>query len=211
MGLLDQIIGNVLGSGQGAPAQRSGGSPLTKALMLLLAAKAYQHYTSRGQSGSAPSGGGIGRGPVQGDGFGGPFGGGAGRQMGGGAGGGLGGMLGGGGGGGGLGGLLGGGLGGLLGGLVGGGGLGQLVDQFRRNGYGNQVDSWIGPGANQQIAPHQLGEALGPDTVDELAQQTGLPPDQVLSELSQELPDALDQFTPDGRMPSEDEVSSRWV
>jgi uncharacterized protein YidB (DUF937 family) len=122
--------------------------------------------------------------------------------------------------------MLGGGLGGLLGGLVGsgglgntpgggggagGGGLGQLVDQFRNRGYGDQVDSWIGTGPNQPIDPSHLGDALGPDTVDELAQQTGMPQDQVLGELSQELPDAMDHFTPDGRLPTEDEASSPWV
>jgi uncharacterized protein YidB (DUF937 family) len=37
-----------------------------------------------------------------------------------------------------------------------------------------------------------------------------LPRQQLLSELSEELPDAVDHFTPDGRLPTEQEVSSRW-
>jgi uncharacterized protein YidB (DUF937 family) len=139
--------------------------------------------------------------------------------------GGLGGMLGGQGGslGGGLGGgmsgglgsALPGGLGGLLGGLLGGGagggGLGGVFDQFRQNGYGDHVDSWVGTGQNRRIAPDELSQALGSDTLDELEQQTGLPRQQLLSELSEELPDAVDQFTPDGRLPTEQEVSGRWV
>ena len=36
----------------------------------------------------------------------------------------------------------------------------------------------------------------------------GLPRQQLLSELSEELPDAVDQFTPDGRLPTEQEASS---
>jgi uncharacterized protein YidB (DUF937 family) len=239
MGLLDTILGNVMGSGQqgggplGGAAPRSGSStsPLMKALMLLLAAKAFQHYTSNRQAG-AGQGGGFGGpqgGPMadpRGGGFGGGLGGsldprggvggaaggGMGSGMGGGMGSGMGGGMGQGtGGGGGLGGLLSGGLGGLLGGLVGGGGLNAVVNQFRQNGYGDAIDSWVGRGQNQRLAPDQLAGALGPETVDELAQHTGMPRDQVLSELSQELPDAVDQFTPDGRIPTEDEVQSRWV
>ncbi|WP_312897028.1 YidB family protein [Microvirga soli] len=115
---------------------------------------------------------------------------------------------------GGLGSTLPGGLGGLLGGLLGGaggGGLGGLFDEFRQNGYGDHVDSWASPGQNRRIAPDELSQALGPDTLDDLEQQTGLPRQQLLSELSEELPDAVDQFTPDGRLPTEQEVSSRWV
>jgi uncharacterized protein YidB (DUF937 family) len=202
MGLLDSILGNMMGAG-GTPMQGRGGatSPIVKALMMLLAAKAFQHYRSGSQGGS--SGGGLG------DILGGQ--------------GGLGGMLGGQGGGlgsgmsGGLGGTLPGGLGGLLGGLLGGGGglaggsLGGLFDQFRQNGYGDHVDSWVGTGQNRRIAPDELSQALGPDTLNELEQQTGLPRQQLLSELSEELPDAVDQFTPDGRLPTEEETSSRWV
>ena len=99
-------------------------------------------------------------------------------------------------------GALPGGLGGLLGGLL---------DQFRQNGYGDHVDSWVNTGQNRRLAPDELSQTLGPDTIDELEQQTGLPRQQLLSELSEELPDAVDQFTPDGRLPTEQEASSRWV
>jgi uncharacterized protein YidB (DUF937 family) len=229
MGLLDSILGNLTGRGGGfgpGPQTRGGStSPIVKALMLLLAAKAFQHYTSGRQGGVAAPGGGAdgsGRSGDFGGGGGGPWGdlagsldprGGPAQGMGPGPGqGGAGpGGFGTGGQGGGLGGLLQGGLGGLLGGLIGGGGLNAIVDQFRSSGYGDQVDSWIGRGENRRLAPHQLAEALGPDTVNELERETGLPRDEVLSELSQELPDAVDRFTPDGRLPTEDEVSSRWV
>ncbi len=225
MGLLDSILGNMMSSGAGGAApQRQGGStsPIVKALMMLLAAKAFQHYTSNRQGGPAPSGdssGQIGGGEPMGGGRGsGPFGdlsgsldprgGGMGQRGEPGAGGDLGGGPAGGGG---LGGMLPGGLGGLLGGLVGGGGLGAIVDQFRQNGYGDQVDSWVGRGQNQRIAPDELEQALGPNTIQDLEQQTGMPRDEMLSELADELPDAVDQFTPEGRLPSEEEVSSRWV
>jgi uncharacterized protein YidB (DUF937 family) len=107
-----------------------------------------------------------------------------------------------------------GGLGGMggLGGLLQGGALGSLfgglVDQMRQSGYGDQVDSWIGAGQNKPIAPKDMARALGPDTLTELEQQTGLPRDELLAELSHELPASIDHVTPGGRLPGDDEIWS---
>ncbi len=105
-----------------------------------------------------------------------------------------------------LGGL--GGLGGLLGGLGGGdaggflkGGLGELVDRFRQNGQGEVAESWVGSGPNKQIAPQNLEQAIGPDVLDTLTQQTGLSREDILARLSRDLPQAVDQYTPEGRLP----------
>lgn len=106
-----------------------------------------------------------------------------------------------------LGGL--GGLGGLLGGLTGqnpggllNGGLGELVDSFREHGQGDIADSWIGTGPNKEVAPQQLEQAIGPDVLDTLTQQTGLSREEILARLSRELPQAVDQYTPEGRLPA---------
>jgi uncharacterized protein YidB (DUF937 family) len=95
----------------------------------------------------------------------------------------------------------GGGLGGLLGGVAGGGGLGALVEQFRRNGHGAAIDSWIQRGPNEKLPPRQLAEALGPDTVQALKQETGLEEDELLEELSETLPETVDQLSPEGTPP----------
>lgn len=108
--------------------------------------------------------------------------------------------------GGGLGGLLGGLGGGGLGGLLG-GGLSELVDSFKQKGHGEVADSWVRPGPNQQIAPHQLEQAIDPDVLAHLTQQTGLSREELLSRLSRELPDAVDKYTPDGRLPSATDFS----
>lgn len=105
---------------------------------------------------------------------------------------------------GGLGDLFRGGLGGLAGGAAGGllaGGLGEMLNRFQQNGYGDVANSWIGTGPNRAVSPDQLQEALGPDTVNSLAEQAGLSQIDVLSGLSRDLPDAVDQFTPEGRIP----------
>lgn len=112
------------------------------------------------------------------------------------------------------GGALGGGLGGLLGGLIGGGalsgGLGDLVDQLSRNGLGDKAQSWVDHGPNRGVAPDELGQALGNDTVTDLSQATGLDRGDLLSQLSHVLPGVVDQLTPHGRLPSKDEEST-WV
>ena len=69
------------------------------------------------------------------------------------------------------------------------------------------MNSWIGSGQNQPIAPDQLHQALGPDAVNNLSRLTGLPADQLVSELSRVLPGVVDKLTPQGRMPTQAEMS----
>jgi uncharacterized protein YidB (DUF937 family) len=115
------------------------------------------------------------------------------------------------GGGGGLGDLLKGQLGGLLaGGAAGGalsGGLGDLLKQFQQAGQGEVASSWVGSGQNKAIAPKDLSEALGADQISGLMAQTGLSRDELLSGLSEQLPRVVDHLTPDGRLPTEQEMS----
>ena len=111
---------------------------------------------------------------------------------------------------GGLGGVLGN-LGGLLSGASAGsvlsGGLGDLVERFKQNGQGQAADSWVKRGPNQPIGPDQLEQAIGPDVLNTLSQQTGLSREELLSRLTRELPAAVDKFTPEGRLPTEDEAA----
>ena len=190
MGLLDILTGMMNGPrGQSQPsgAGGSGGgmSPVTMALMGLLAYKAVKSFT--GASAAArptadPAGAGMasgGLGDIVGS------------------------LLGGGAAGGGLGGLLGGGSAGA----VVSSGLGNLIKDFQQSGYGQAAQSWVGQGANQQIAPNDLAKAIGPDAIDAIAQQTGMNRDDLLASLSQHLPELINQLTPNGRLPTEQEAS----
>ena len=102
-----------------------------------------------------------------------------------------------------------GGLGGLLSGFTGqrdagsflGGGLNDLVEKFRQSGQGPVADSWVNHGPNQAIGPQQMEQAIGSDTLETLTRQTGLSRDELLARLSRELPQAVDHYTPDGRLP----------
>jgi uncharacterized protein YidB (DUF937 family) len=102
-------------------------------------------------------------------------------------------------------------LGGLLSGAGVGsvlsGGLRDLVEHFKQNGQGQAADSWVKPGPNQQLRPDQLEQAIGPDVLNTLSQQTGLSREELLARLTRELPTAVDKFTPEGRLPTEDEAA----
>jgi len=104
-------------------------------------------------------------------------------------------------------------LGGLLAGGAAGsvisGGLGDLLKQLQQNGQGETANSWVSPGPNKPISPNDLAQALGIDQINSLTSQTGLSRDQLLSGLSQHLPDVINHLTPDGRLPTESEVSGR--
>ncbi len=225
MGLMDILNGmqnGPRGGQQQAPSGGGGGMPTwMMALLGLLAYKAIKGgglgNMMGGGSPNAPvpnpgaSGGGLG------DILGGMLGGGArpGAAPGGGLGDVLGGMLGGGNaragaGGGGLGGILGGLLGGAAAGGVLNGGLKNLLGDMEQNGHGDAARSWVGTGQNQQMSPEDLGRAVGLDDIEAVAQQTGMPREQLLSDLSQHLPQFVDQLTPEGREPTDDEAS-RWV
>lgn len=180
MGLLDQVLGSVLGNRMGQGGQSGRASPLVTALIALLASRAMA-----GQGGLGGLLGGMGTGPAGGAAQGGgPLGGGP-----------LGGGMG----------TPGGGLGGLLG-----GGLGELLQRFQQNGYGDVINSWIGHGQNRPITPAQLTDALGPDAINQLSHQTGMPQEQLTDELSQVLPDVIDKLTPEGRLPNDSEMA-RWA
>ena len=175
MALLDQVLGYLgnqpqpkppmqpqsppMGAGSVDQPSISGLSPIAKGLMLVLAAKAWQAYsTHRANSGLANE-----------------------RQPGHGFHG--------------LGGLM-----ALLGGAT---ALRSLMARFEQSGMGEQAHSWIGHGDNAPIKADQVETAVGGGALDELVARFGIPLEQLKSELAAALPQAVDQLTPQGRLPSD--------
>ena len=113
--------------------------------------------------------------------------------------------------GGGLGDLLSRGLGGLLASSAAGsvlsGGLNELLKQFQQSGHGDVAKSWVGTGPNKSISPTDLAKTLGSDQLDTLMTQTGMSRDELIAGLSQVLPEVVDKLTPQGRVPTEQELS----
>ena len=99
-------------------------------------------------------------------------------------------------------------LGGILGGGALSGGLQDLLKQFQQNGQGDKADSWVSTGPNKPVTPHELEQALGNERIDWLTRETGLSREQLLSGLSQALPQAVDKLTPNGNVPSEHELGT---
>ena len=203
MGLLDQVLG-----GGGGQQQKPGmGDTVAMGVMLALLVKAVRSHQANGAG--QPDAGRSFDPAAQGQGGGlssilgglGGSGGGLGQVLGGlGGAGGLGGMLGG------LGGAGGGGLSSVLGSLGGSGALGALLGRLQQGGLGQQAQSWVSTGENQPADPQQLGAALGEDTLQALQQQTGMPREGLLQQLSHLLPQAVDAATPDGRTPTDQEL-----
>lgn len=107
----------------------------------------------------------------------------------------------------GLGGLLGQlGLGGASAGGILSGGLGELLERFKQSGQGDTAESWVNTGANKPCTPAQLERAIGPEVLDTLSNQTGLTRDELVARLCRELPNAVDKYTPQGRLPSDAEL-----
>ena len=103
------------------------------------------------------------------------------------------------------------GLGSVLGGAAAGsvlsGGLANIIKELQDSGHGRVAQSWVGTGANEEIAPKDLANALGSDTLNTLSQHTGMSMNDLLAGLSQHLPDLIDQLTPNGRLPTEQEAA----
>jgi uncharacterized protein YidB (DUF937 family) len=188
MGLLDVVNGMLNGPrGQPAPSTGSGSggmSPITMAILGLLAYKALKSF-----GGSQPGPSTRPYVPAGNPSAGLP------------------------GGAGGMGDVLKGGLGGLLAGGAAGsvlsGGLADLMKQFQQSGQGDAANSWVGNGPNRAISPNDLASALGADQISTLMSQSGLSRDDLLAGLSKQLPQVVDELTPDGRLPTEQELSQR--
>jgi len=82
------------------------------------------------------------------------------------------------------------------------GGLSDLIGKLAAGGAAPQVNSWVGPGANQPIQPGQLGSALGQSTLNDLAQRTGMSQQELLNQLALVLPQLINHLTPQGRAPT---------
>jgi uncharacterized protein YidB (DUF937 family) len=87
------------------------------------------------------------------------------------------------------------------------GGLGGLLEKLQESGHGEVTKSWIGSGQNQPISPGSLGSALGPSIIKALSEKTGLSEQELTAQLSQLLPGLVDKLTPQGRLPTHDELA----
>jgi uncharacterized protein YidB (DUF937 family) len=101
----------------------------------------------------------------------------------------------------------GGGLADVLGQVLGGsgqgatGGLGGLLGQLERAGFGEQANSWVSRGANKPISPDAITQIFGHQGLEQISKRAGISPDEASRGLSALLPEVVDRMTPDGAVP----------
>ncbi len=83
------------------------------------------------------------------------------------------------------------------------GGLNGLLEKFQDSGMSEVVGSWVGLGENQKIDASNIMQVLGSDKIQHLAQQFGLDHNNFASQIAGMLPQVIDQLTPDGEVPGD--------
>ena len=87
------------------------------------------------------------------------------------------------------------------------GGLRDLVNTFKQEGQGDAAESWVARGPNKRIGRSELEQAIGSEVFETLSRQTGFSREEIVSRLSRNLPEAVDRYTPEGRLPTELDLS----
>lgn len=86
------------------------------------------------------------------------------------------------------------------------GGLFDLLKQFQAAGKARTAESWVSTDANEPITPGDLSNVLTAEQIAFLSERTGLSREELLRGLSEKLPQAVDELTPRGRVPTPEEM-----
>src|SRR5262249_6660390 len=86
-------------------------------------------------------------------------------------------------------------------------GLKDLLKQVEGTGQSDVAKSWVGTGPNKTISPNDLASALGAEQVRALSAHSGMSQEDLLEGLSEYLPQVVDHLTPNGRVPTDQEIS----
>lgn len=94
-------------------------------------------------------------------------------------------------------------IGSLLDALGSGGGqsLSGLLQQLQEGGLGDKARSWVGTGGNDPVSGPEIAQALPYQTLDHVAEQSGLSPEQAADRIAQLLPEVVNKLTPGGDIP----------
>jgi uncharacterized protein YidB (DUF937 family) len=88
------------------------------------------------------------------------------------------------------------------------GGLGGILGKLNGAGLGSKTSSWVGTGENEDIAPDELENALGSDTVAQVAKEAGVSHEEAKGGLASLLPKLVNQVTPGGSVPDAGQLGS---
>jgi uncharacterized protein YidB (DUF937 family) len=88
------------------------------------------------------------------------------------------------------------------------GGLQKIVEGFRQQGMSGKADSWVSTGDNEPVSGSEMRVGLGDEEVRHFAQEAGIPEDEAADVLAAVVPQVVSSLTPDGRVPSDDELET---
>ena len=93
----------------------------------------------------------------------------------------------------------------ILGQIFGGGSaqnLPDVVKQFEEKGMREQVESWIGTGANKPVDRRQIEDVFGQRELERMAEAKKIDRDRLAEVLAKYIPHIINELTPGGQMPS---------
>jgi uncharacterized protein YidB (DUF937 family) len=89
------------------------------------------------------------------------------------------------------------------------GGLQKLLARFQQQGKGSKGKSWVSTGPNEPADADDVREALDDQELARIAQQLGVSEDKAAEAVAQVLPDVVDQATPQGELPADEELDEK--
>ncbi|MFD1122765.1 YidB family protein [Methylophilus flavus] len=78
------------------------------------------------------------------------------------------------------------------------GGLPGILQTLKNGGLTEQVDSWVGTGANLNVSAQQIGTALGDSVLTGIATKLDISKEELAAKIAEYIPDVVNQVTPNG-------------
>jgi len=89
------------------------------------------------------------------------------------------------------------------------GGFAGFLERFNQAGLNGVTSSWVNSGANTTISNEQIESALGNEEIQEIANRSGTDYQTAISATAFMLPRVVDNLTPDGILPDENNLLSQ--
>ena len=98
----------------------------------------------------------------------------------------------------------------LVAGMLMNGGLQKILASLQQNGKGAKGQSWVSTGPNEPVDAADIKAALDNEELAKIAQELGVSEDEAAEAVAHVLPDVVDQATPDGALPDDDELDRKF-
>ena len=98
----------------------------------------------------------------------------------------------------------------LVAGMLMNGGLQKILASLQQNGKGAKGQSWVSTGPNEPVDAADIKAALDDEELAKIAQELGVSEDEAAEAVAHVLPDVVDQATPDGALPDDDELDRKF-